>query len=259
MRVTKPPVFHKDRHDLMPPADPGATAIQVASSLPSVAASPKTSFLMRQVLALAAPTTLLASLQLAAQLFETALAARQGTDALAGWAVVLPFALLMQQMSTGAMGGGVVAAIARALGAGRRDEAASLVQHALIIALVGGLLFALGLSCFGGLMLDAVAGPASAQAATPYVLWLFGVGALPVWLTNTLASVLRGGGRAIGRIGGGGLLRLAGRVRVAPLRKGAESEVRIGGAARRGARLNRQRRQRRGGFTARGLGGCAVG
>ena len=195
MRVTKPPVFHKDGHDLMPPADPGATAIQTTPSVPSVAASPKTSFLMRQVLALAAPTTLLASLQLAAQLFETALAARQGTDALAGWAVVLPFALLMQQMSTGAMGGGVVAAIARALGAGRRDEAASLVQHALIIALVGGLLFAVGLSCFGGLMLDAVAGPASAQAATPYVLWLFGVGALPVWLTNTLASVLRGGGR----------------------------------------------------------------
>ncbi|MEY2953676.1 MAG: hypothetical protein RLZZ401_1763 [Pseudomonadota bacterium] len=156
---------------------------------------PSTSQIARNILALAAPTTLLASLQLAAQLVETALAARQGTAALAGWAVVLPFALLMQQMSTGAMGGGVVAAIARALGAQRRDEAAALVLHAIIIAVLGGLAFALGLSAFGGWMLDAVAGPQAAQAATAYVWWLFGVGAVPVWLTNTFASVLRGGGR----------------------------------------------------------------
>ncbi len=124
--------------------------------------------LLRQVVALAAPTTLLAALQLVAQLVETALAARQGTAALAGWAVLLPFALLMQQMSAGAMGGGVVAAIARALGAARRDEAAALVVHALLIACVGGLLFALGLSVFGGWMLEAVAGPASARSATSY-------------------------------------------------------------------------------------------
>ena len=75
--------------------------------------------LLRAILALAAPTSLVALLQIIAQLAETWIAARQGTAALAGWAVVLPFALLLQQMSTGAMGGGVVSAIARALGAGR--------------------------------------------------------------------------------------------------------------------------------------------
>ena len=156
---------------------------------------PTTGTLAREILALAAPTTLLAALQLVGQLVETALAARQGTAALAGWAVILPFALLMQQMSTGAMGGGVVSAIARALGGQRRDEAASLVVHALIIALVGGVVFAAGLSFFGGWMLEAVAGAPSATAATSYALWLFGVGAVPSWLANTLASVLRGGGR----------------------------------------------------------------
>ena len=173
------------------PADQNATPPPVKS--PAAEASAST--LLRQVVALAAPTTLLAALQLVAQLVETALAARQGTAALAGWAVLLPFALLMQQMSAGAMGGGVVAAIARALGAARRDEAAALVVHALLIACVGGLLFALGLSVFGGWMLEAVAGPASARSATSYSWWLFGAGALPIWLTNTLASVLRGGGR----------------------------------------------------------------
>ena len=86
---------------------------------------PGTGVLARRILALAAPTTLGAAVQSACQLIEPWLAARQGTAALAGWAVVLPFALLMSQMSTGAMGGGIVSAIARALGAGRRDEASA--------------------------------------------------------------------------------------------------------------------------------------
>ena len=94
--------------------------------------------LLRRILALAAPTSLVALLQVGAQLAETWLAARQGTAALAGWAVVLPFALLLQQMSAGAMGGGVVAAIARALGAGRREDAAALVLHAVLIAVAAG-------------------------------------------------------------------------------------------------------------------------
>lgn len=153
------------------------------------------SSLARQILTLAAPTTSLAALQLVAQLIETALAARQGTAALAGWAVVLPFSLLMHQMSTGAIGGGVVAAIARALGGGRRELAAALVTHALIIAVLGGLLFAVGLSCGGAWIVQTVAGPESRDATTGYVLWLFGAGAVPVWLANTFASVLRGGGK----------------------------------------------------------------
>jgi putative MATE family efflux protein len=147
------------------------------------------------VLALAAPTTLLAAIQSASMLIETVLAARQGTAALAGWAVVLPFALLIQQMSAGAMGGGVVGAIARALGAGRRDEAAELVAHALVIALLGGLLFMVLLAGFPHALLGAIGGPEAATAAAPYAALLFGLGAIPIWFANTLASVLRGGGR----------------------------------------------------------------
>ncbi len=150
---------------------------------------------LRAILALAAPTALIAFTQVAAQLFETWLAARQGTAALAGWAVVLPFALLMQMMSTGAMGGGVVSAIARALGAGRRDEASALVLHAVLIALAAGLLFALPLALAPRTVLVWVGGATAADAAAAYSAWLFGLGAIPAWMTNTLASVLRGGGR----------------------------------------------------------------
>src|SRR5919199_3053351 len=113
-----------------------------------VAAAPPLSVLLRRVLALAAPTTLVAAVQSACQLVEPWLAARQGTAALAGWAVVLPFALLLQQMSTGAMGGGVVSAIARALGARKPEEASALVLHAVLIAAAAGLVFAVALAGF---------------------------------------------------------------------------------------------------------------
>lgn len=151
--------------------------------------------LVRRIVALAAPTTALSMLQVVAQVVETMLAARQGTAALAGWAVLLPFGLLLQQMSTGAMGGGVVSAVARALGAKRTDEAASMVTHALIIASAFGVLFALGVTVVAPPLLRAVAGADAAQIATPYAAWVFGAGALPAWWGNTLASVLRGGGR----------------------------------------------------------------
>jgi Na+-driven multidrug efflux pump len=161
---------------------------------------------LRRILALAAPTTLLSATQVAAQLIEPWLAARQGTLALAGWALVLPFALLLSQMSAGAMGGGVVAAIARALGAGEREEAAALATHALLIACAGAALFAIPLAVFPRALLGPIGGAEAAAAAAPYAAWMFGAGALPAWLANTLASILRGGGRhglaARGVIGG---------------------------------------------------------
>ncbi|WP_043360264.1 MATE family efflux transporter [Belnapia sp. F-4-1] len=158
-------------------------------------AAPSSRDLLRRVWVLAAPTTAVAALQSAAQLVEPWLAARQGTAALAGWAVVLPFALLMQQMSTGAMGGGVVSAIARALGAGRREEASTLVVHAVVIALGFGLAFAVALAGFPRAILGVIGGAEAAEAAAAYCAWLFGAGAVPAWMANTLASVLRGGGR----------------------------------------------------------------
>src|SRR5919206_2461124 len=167
-------------------------SLAVPLSAPTV---PAARTILRGILALAAPTSLVAALQVIAQLFETWLVARQGTAAMAGWAVVLPFALLLQMMSAGAMGGGVVSAIARALGARRPEEAAALVLHAVLIAVAAGLVFALTLAGFPRPVLGLIGGPVSAEAAAPYALWLFGLGAVPAWLANTLASVLRGGGR----------------------------------------------------------------
>jgi Na+-driven multidrug efflux pump len=165
--------------------------ISTASALP--ADSPPSA--ARRILALAGPTAISALLQAAGQIAETLLTARQGTAALAGWSVVLPFSLAIQQMSAGAMGGGVAAAISRALGAARRDEANVLVAHALLIALAFGLFFCVLLAGFPRAVLSAIGGPVTAEAGTPYAAVLFGFGAVPIWLANTLASVLRGGGR----------------------------------------------------------------
>ncbi|HWT09754.1 MAG TPA: MATE family efflux transporter [Roseomonas sp.] len=148
-----------------------------------------------EIARLSAPTILVTFVQAAAQTTEAALIGQLGTDALAGYALVLPLLMLMNMTSGGAMGGGVASALARSIGAGRMEEAASLVTHAVVIAVAMGLLttgLALG---FGPMLFRAVGGtgPALDQALS-YAGILFG-GAVLVWLANILGAALRGAGR----------------------------------------------------------------
>lgn len=161
----------------------------------STATRPSHGELARRILALAAPTTVLSALQVVALLLETWIAARLGRSALAGWAVVLPFALLLGQMSAGAMGGGVVSAIARALGAKKPEEASALAVHALLIALGFAAMFVILLAGFPWALLTLIGGPEAAAAGAPYAMVLFGLGAVPAWMANTLGSILRGAGK----------------------------------------------------------------
>lgn len=144
---------------------------------------------------LATPTVLVTFVQAIAQTVEAALIGRLGTEALAGYALVLPLIMLMQMTSGGAMGGGVTSAVARAIGAGRMEEAAGLVKHAVLIALGMGLLtsaIALGL---GPVLFRAVGGTGPMlDHAIAYASILFG-GAVLVWLSNILGAVLRGAGK----------------------------------------------------------------
>src|SRR5579862_4544256 len=64
-----------------------------------------------------------------------------GTDALAGVSLVFPIFLIMQMTSASGLGAGVSSAVARALGAGRREEADVRAAHAVMLALTAGLLF----------------------------------------------------------------------------------------------------------------------
>ena len=146
------------------------------------------------MLRLAWPTLVVLVAQVAVGVAETFYVSYLGTSALAGVALVFPILMLMAMMSNGALGGGVASAVARALGAGRKDDANALVMHALIIAVAFGLLFTgvtllLGRAIYGGL------GGTGAvlDAALTYSAFVF-VGAVPSWIVSLLAAALRGAG-----------------------------------------------------------------
>jgi len=118
-----------------------------------------------------------------------------GTDALAGVSLVFPIFLIMQMTSASGLGAGVSSAVARALGAGRRDEADVRAAHAVMLAAAAALLFAASMLLDGPRLYAALgACGGTLDAALTYSSLAFGGGALVVWLMNTLANVVRGTG-----------------------------------------------------------------
>jgi len=146
------------------------------------------------LLRLAAPNVLVMVLQAVVATMDAVFVGWLGSDALAGVSLVYPLLMLMQTMSAGGMGGGVASAVARALGAGRRAEAQALAAHAVLIALVMGVLFTSGLLAGGPALYSAMGGTgASLDTALAYSRVVFG-GAVIYWVFNTLASIVRGTG-----------------------------------------------------------------
>lgn len=153
--------------------------------------------LMPLLLRLAAPNILLMLAQSATGVIETYFVGKLGTDALAGVAIVFPGVMLMQMISAGSMGGGISSAVARALGAGRRDDASALVWHALIINGVLGLICSFAILTFGPTLYRALGGSnGSLQAALQYSNVIY-AGAILLWIMNALASVIRGTGNML--------------------------------------------------------------
>jgi putative MATE family efflux protein len=164
--------------------------------------SPRTRVLLHgaivpTLLGMAWPNVLVMFAQAATGLIETWFVAKLGTDALAGMALVFPGVMLMQMISAGAMGGGISSAIARALGAGRRDEADSLVMHALVITVVLGTSFSLIMLAFGRPIYRALGGEGGElDAAVSYSNVVF-AGNVLLWVMNGLANVVRGTGNML--------------------------------------------------------------
>jgi putative MATE family efflux protein len=163
------------------------------------------------LLRLAAPNVVVMLIQAAVNAGEAYFLGWLGPEALAGVSPAFPLIMLMQTMSAGGMGGGVASAIARALGAGRRDAADALVVHALAIALVMAAIFTTGLLWGGPRLYRGMGGVDGTLAALAYSDVVF-AGALVVWLFNTLASIVRGTGNMLLPAGvavGGAVLTLA--------------------------------------------------
>jgi putative MATE family efflux protein len=146
---------------------------------------------------LAAPNVLLVLVQTLVSIIETWLVSRLGTVSLAALALVFPFAILMQMMSAGAMGGGVSSAVARALGAGDVARAEGLIAHTVVVALVMAAAFTVVFALGGRSIFQALGADADVlPEAVGYANVLFG-GAFTVWLANMLASVVRGSGNML--------------------------------------------------------------
>ena len=149
------------------------------------------------LLRMAWPNVIIMFAQAATGLIETFWVGRLGTDALAGMALVFPGVMLMQMISAGAMGGGISSAIARALGAGKREQADALVLHAVVINIVLGGAFAVAALLWGRPLYAAMGGEgASLDAAMTYSNIVFG-GNVLLWVMNGLASVIRGTGNML--------------------------------------------------------------
>jgi putative MATE family efflux protein len=101
---------------------------------------------------------------------------RIGTDALAGASLAFPWIMLVLQTTNSGMGVGVSSAVARALGANKRDRADDLVFHAFLLAL------ALG-AIFSTMML----------LAAPYIFQLMGGRAMMLTDALSYANVALGG------------------------------------------------------------------
>jgi putative MATE family efflux protein len=118
-----------------------------------------------------------------------------GLGAVAGLSLVFPLLMLMQQMANSSMGGALASAVARAIGAGRGEEAGALVMHGLVIACGMAALFSLAVLLGGPLFYALMGGDAAVLvAAVEYSNAIF-AGALAYWLLSTLTSAIRGTGQ----------------------------------------------------------------
>lgn len=165
------------------------------------------------LLRLAAPMVAVLVAQTLVGIAETYYVGFLGTDALAGVALVFPVLMLMTMVSNGGIGGGVSSAVARATGAGRRDDADALLLHALVLAVLFGLLFTAGALLLGPVLYRALGGEGPAlRAALTYSGFVF-AGAVPIWAVNLMAAALRG----VGNVRVPALVILVGAVVLIPL------------------------------------------
>jgi putative MATE family efflux protein len=91
---------------------------------------------LRAIFALAVPTTAVMALGATSGIVNTYFVARLGADAIAALSLVFPVNLILLTVMGGGIGTGVSAAVAQALGAGRRHDAELVAEHAFVLTMV---------------------------------------------------------------------------------------------------------------------------
>jgi putative MATE family efflux protein len=126
--------------------------------------------------------------------FDALFLGRLGADALAGVSLAFPFVMLMMHATNSGMGGGVSSAIARALGASRRNRADALAYHALILALALAALFSVAMLLAGPFLFRWMGGQGEMLSAALAYSNIAFAGAISMCMLNLLGNAVRGTG-----------------------------------------------------------------
>ena len=119
---------------------------------------------------------------------------RIGTNALAGASLAFPWVMMVLQTTNSGMGVGVSSAVARALGAGRRDRADALVFHAFLLALAIAAIFSTAFLSGAPFLFRWMGGQGEMLAdALSYANVALG-GAVCICVLNLLGNAVRGTG-----------------------------------------------------------------
>ena len=149
---------------------------------------------MPTLLRLAAPNILNLLAFVGVIVFDGFFLGRIGTDALAGASLAFPFVMLVLQTTNSGMGAGVSSAVARALGAGKRERADEIVFHAFLLALALGAIFSIVMLLAAPFIFQWMGGRDKMLAdALSYANVALG-GAVCITVLNLLGNAVRGTG-----------------------------------------------------------------
>ncbi len=146
------------------------------------------------LLRLAAPNILNLLAFVAVITFDGFFLGRIGTNALAGASLAFPWIMLVLQTTNSGMGAGVSSAIARALGAGKRERADQLAFHAFLLALAYAGIFSTVMLLAAPFIFGWMGGrDRMLMDALSYADVAFG-GAVSITVLNLLGNAVRGTG-----------------------------------------------------------------
>lgn len=151
----------------------------------------------RTILRLAWPNVLVMAAQAAVGLIETYFVAMLGEDALAGMSLVFPVLMLLQMVSAGAVGGAILSGVARALGADDRRRVDEVVWTSVLLTLALSLATTVGVLVGGPRLYAAMGGTGGGLAAAVTYSAIVFAGAVPLWLFNSFAAMIRGTGNML--------------------------------------------------------------
>ena len=146
------------------------------------------------LLRLAAPNVLNLLAFVGVIVFDGYFLGRIGTDALAGASLAFPWVMLALQTTNSGMGAGVASAVARALGASKRERADGIVFHAFLLALALAAIFSTLMWLAAPFIFHWMGGRDRMLAdALSYANVAFG-GAVCITVLNLLGNAVRGTG-----------------------------------------------------------------